>query len=99
MLKVKLGDHEKETMAFRCALCSRSGTIKLLLDHYPSRHPGEKLKISELIHDRVQCSLCPRQFSGKASLSSHFASSHPGQPIASIKLKNKDTSNASFDTK
>ena len=96
---MKLGDHEKETMAFRCALCSRSGTIKLLLEHYPSRHPGEKLKISELIHNRLQCSLCPRQFSQKASLTSHFASLHPGEEIGSVKLKTKDNSDASFESK
>lgn len=90
--EVKLGDHEKETMAFRCGLCSRSGTVKLLAEHYPSRHPGAKLKISELIHDRVQCLLCPRQFSGKTSLTSHFSSCHPGEQVGSCKVKAQDNS-------
>lgn len=89
--EIKLGNHERETMAFRCGLCHRTGTIRLLMEHYPTRHPGEKLKISGLIHDRVQCSLCPRQFSGKASLTSHFSSSHPGENVSSFKVRNLDS--------
>ncbi|KAJ1524151.1 hypothetical protein ONE63_010679 [Megalurothrips usitatus] len=89
--EVKLGEHEKATMAFRCGLCSRSGTVNKLIEHYPTRHPGEKLKISELIiHDRVQCSLCPRQFSAKAALITHFSACHPGEQIGSTKVKTKD---------
>ncbi|KAK3914018.1 DNA transposase [Frankliniella fusca] len=87
--EVKPGAKGIETIAFKCGLCARTGTIKLLLDHYPSRHPGEKLQISELIHDRLQCALCPRQFSAKASLSNHFLSEHPGEQVASMKVKTK----------
>lgn len=78
-------------MAFRCALCSITGRIKLLVEHYPTRHPGEKLKISGLIHDRVQCSLCPRQFSGKTSLTSHFSAIHPGENVSSFKVRTQDS--------
>ncbi|KAE8748136.1 hypothetical protein FOCC_FOCC005139 [Frankliniella occidentalis] len=90
--EVKPGAKGIETMAFKCGLCAKSGTIKLLLDHYPSRHPGEKLRISELIHNRVQCSMCPRQFSAKASLNHHFLSEHPGEEVSSVKVKTTDMS-------
>lgn len=79
-------------MAFRCALCSSKGTVKLLAEHYPSRHPGERIKISELIHNRVQCVLCPRQFSSKTALNSHFLSAHPGEAVSSQKVNAQDIS-------